>query len=155
MEAKVESTLSEYPTIDGIVTKISTSCKLSKTLVVVSLVVVSMLLIFLAQQGKLFVDLVGFIYPFFQSTRALDARDHTCSMWSIYWIIFVFLKFFEDGLFIFTGVNFPFYFIVKTVFLFWCYSPTTKGAMVVYDVIIKRYVPFLGLDAESIEKKIK
>jgi receptor expression-enhancing protein 5/6 len=41
----------------------------------------------------------------------------------------------------------PFYFLGKMGFLVWCYSPSTKGAKVVYETVIKPFiVPALGLD---------
>ena len=33
----------------------------------------------------------------------------------------------------------PFYFIIKLVFLVWCFMPNTKGAIIVYDKIIKPF----------------
>lgn len=41
----------------------------------------------------------------------------------------------------------PLYFLFKMGFLIWCYSPSTRGARVVYDSVIKPFiVPALGLD---------
>ena len=41
----------------------------------------------------------------------------------------------------------PLYFLFKMGFLVWCYSPSTRGARVVYDSVIKPFiVPALGLD---------
>ena len=41
----------------------------------------------------------------------------------------------------------PFYYVGKMLFLVWCYSPSSKGAKIVYDSVIKPFiVPALGLD---------
>ena len=44
----------------------------------------------------------------------------------------------------------PFYFVGKLGFLVWCYNPSTKGARVVYESVIKPFiVPALGLEGEK------
>ena len=41
----------------------------------------------------------------------------------------------------------PLYSLAKMGFLIWCYSPSTKGAKIVYESVIKPFiVPALGLD---------
>lgn len=44
----------------------------------------------------------------------------------------------------------PFYFLGKLGFLVWCYNPSTRGARVVYDSVVKPFiVPALGLEGEK------
>jgi receptor expression-enhancing protein 5/6 len=47
----------------------------------------------------------------------------------------------------------PFYFLGKMGFLVWCYNPSTRGAKVVYDSVIRPFiVPALGLDGGEKER---
>ena len=85
--------------------------------------------------------------------QAIESKDkEDDAQWLTYWLVFCMFKILE-------GVASPlisviqFYFIGKIVFLVWCYNPSTRGAKVVYESVIKPFiVPALGLDGGDKER---
>ena len=75
---------------------------------------------------------VGVGYPTYASLKML-AEDKTedAAMWITYWCLFSLLKVVMNPLDFILGFL-PFYFYLKLVLLVWLFSPTTKGAGVVY-----------------------
>jgi receptor expression-enhancing protein 5/6 len=62
--------------------------------------------------SKLIVDLLGFVYPAYQSFKSIDAGSLDDTQWLTYWVVFSFLSIMES-IFGFI-VNFiPFYFWLK------------------------------------------
>lgn len=81
---------------------------------------------------------VGFLYPAYQSVKALHNKDEDMEKrWLTYWVVFSFshvMEFFLDHLVWWM----PLYWFVKTVLLVWCMAPVSQnGSMVIYIFIIK------------------
>lgn len=94
---------------------------------------------------------VGVAYPMYASLLML-AEDNTddAAMWITYWCVFTSFKMVMAPLdFVLSFL--PFYFYLKLTLLVWLFSPTTKGAHVVYEKIVKPHVfPLLaGPDVKS------
>ena len=88
--------------------------------------------------GGLVCGVVGFMYPAYESVKALHFMDKEKEKrWLTYWVVFSFfhvLEFFSDHLVWWM----PFYWLVKTIFLVWCMAPISQnGSMVIYTFIIK------------------
>ena len=80
------------------------------------------------------------------------AEDSTedAAMWITYWCVFTSFKMVMAPLdFVLSFL--PFYFYLKLTLLVWLFSPTTKGAHVVYEKVVKPHVfPLLaGPDVKS------
>merc|ERR1712137_1486093 len=95
---------------------------------------------------SLIIDVVGFVYPLYASLKAIESEEtEDDKQWLTYWIIFTLFKIIEtvaDFLISFI----PFYFLIKVVFLIWCYHPSFNGATVIYDALLKEHlVPLLGI----------
>ena len=83
---------------------------------------------------------VGVAYPMYASLLML-AEDTTedAAMWITYWCVFTSFKIIMGPLdFILSFL--PFYFYLKLTLLVWLFSPTTKGAAMVYEKGVKPYV---------------
>jgi len=95
-------------------------------------------------------DLIGFLYPFYASIKAIessDAKDE--SIWLTYWLIFGLFKIFEEFGDVFLSYI-PFYRVIKATFLIWAFYSKTQGANTVYTNLIKPYVvPALGILSTS------
>merc|ERR1712167_385175 len=78
-------------------------------------------------------------HPTYASLKML-AEDKTedAAMWITYWCLFSLLKVVMNPLDFILGFL-PFYFYLKLVLLVWLFSPTTKGAGVVYEKVVKPF----------------
>ena len=83
--------------------------------------------------------LVGILLPTFFSIKAIESKEEDDDkLWLTYWTIYALFSFLD----LFVGwilKIIPFYFIIKLVFLVWCFMPNTKGAIIIYDKIIKPF----------------
>lgn len=138
----IYDTLSKYPILANVSDRLASILKVDRLYVLGGLFASVITAVFFVGKGKLFMDLLAFVYPFLMTMRALDTgTSGGYKQWLVYWIIFMFLRLIDD---VFV-VNFiPLYFPLKMAFLLWCFYPSTKGSIVIYDVIIKgRIIPFL------------
>mmetsp|Transcript_15988 Transcript_15988/g.49473 ORF Transcript_15988/g.49473 Transcript_15988/m.49473 type:complete len:157 (-) Transcript_15988:82-552(-) len=90
--------------------------------------------------AQLVFSAVGVGYPMYASMKML-AEDTTedAAMWITYWCLFTSFKIVMGPLDFVLGFL-PFYFYLKLALLVWLFSPTTKGAAIVYDKVVKPYV---------------
>ncbi|CAJ0931221.1 unnamed protein product, partial [Mesorhabditis belari] len=81
-------------------------------------------------------NLIGFAYPAYASVKAIrTAAKDDDTQWLIYWTVFAFFSLID----FFTGALlkwFPFYYVVKTIFLIYLSLPQTQGALYLYNKII-------------------
>jgi len=91
-------------------------------------------------------NLFGF-YPLYNSFKALRSPSpNDDEFWLTYWVVFSTLALFEsliDGVFFWL----PFYYVIKVIFLVWCFHPATKGALVVYQRVLGPL--FVGIQKEG------
>ena len=97
-------------------------------------------LVFFLCPPQLVFSAIGVGYPTYASLKML-AEDKTedAAMWITYWCLFSLLKVVMNPLDFILGFL-PFYFYLKLVLLVWLFSPTTKGAGVVYEKVVKPFV---------------
>uniref|UniRef100_A0A915LEF5 Receptor expression-enhancing protein n=1 Tax=Meloidogyne javanica TaxID=6303 RepID=A0A915LEF5_MELJA len=72
------------------------------------------------------------------------------TQWLTYWVVFALLniiEFFSDSILYY----FPFYYLLKCIFLLWLYMPSTLGALLIYDRLIR---PFHLQYQAQIEEKL-
>ncbi len=137
--------------INDKINALSAKFKINKALIVTSASLLPIVLVILLGFGSFIIDLIGFVYPLYCSIRAIESDDKDDDVqWLTYWLIFGAFKLFEaitDFLISFI----PFYFIIKVLFLIWCYYPSTLGAKKIYTVFFKPYiVPYIPLDSFNI-----
>ena len=100
---------------------------------------VSLLFTIIGFLDKYITCLVGILLPTFFSIKAIESKEEDDDkLWLTYWTIYALFSFLD----LFVGwilKIIPFYFIIKLVFLVWCFMPNTKGAIIVYDKIIKPF----------------
>merc|ERR1719265_609729 len=99
----------------------------------------TLLMLFLCPPSLVF-SAVGVGYPMYASLKML-AEDTTedAAMWITYWCLFTCFKIVMGPLDFVLGFL-PFYFYLKLAMLVWLFSPTSKGAGIVYDKVVKPYV---------------
>jgi len=88
--------------------------------------------------AQLLCNSIGFIYPAYASVKAIESpptADDT--KWLMYWVVFALfsvVEFFSDLL-----LNwFPLYWLVKCIFLVWCFLPiAANGTNVIYTRVVR------------------
>jgi len=122
-----------------------------KIYIVLGTAVVALGLLLVNVAASLVANLVGFVYPAYASFKALESPgDEDDKLWLTYWVVyssFSVLEFFSDWLLFWL----PFYFLLKLIFLVYLFVPRYKGAVVIYDNIIR---PILKRHEAQIDQKI-
>jgi len=104
-------------------------------------------------------NLIGFVYPVYASFKALksESKDDD-SQWLTYWVVYGFFTLIEslsDVLLFWI----PFYYLLKIIFLIWCFLPATKGATFLFKKFIEpalsKYEKDLDGVKESVQKAAK
>ncbi len=73
----------------------------------------------------------------YASVKAIESKDtNDDTQWLVYWIVYGLFSFVETFIDLIL-YWIPFYFAIKIVFLVWCMHPTTKGATVIYNAVIR------------------
>ena len=102
----------------------------------VALVVFAVFLIYTIFGGSLIVNVVGFVYPAIQSVQILsNSGDNEADLiqWLTYWIVFALFNVIEMATSLLEEFI-PFYFLLKCLFLWWCWAPGIHGASTVYSL---------------------
>ena len=80
--------------------------------------------------------LVGIVIPGIMSLKALETSElDDDKQWLTYWVVYGVFSLLD----IFLGFVLkliPFYYFIKLLFLFWCFSPHFKGAFVIYQKVL-------------------
>lgn len=100
--------------------------------------------------------MVGFVYPAYCSIKAIESTNKDDdTQWLTYWLIFALFKIIEGFADVFLS-RLPLYFFMKMAFLVYLFYPTTQGAKVLYENVIKVYVvpKVLPAGGEASNKKV-
>jgi receptor expression-enhancing protein 5/6 len=87
---------------------------------------------------NLITNLVGTVYPSFWTIKAIESKNkNDIKKWLTYWIVFgvfVIIDFFN----IIIVKIFPYYFLMKIMFLIWLFMPGSNGCTIVYQLFVKK-----------------
>ena len=115
------------------------------------LIVFVLFLLFSGIGASLITDLIGMFYPMYMSFKALDTQGgEDDKLWLTYWVVYAIYKVVDDWselLFFWL----PFYYPIKLGFLIFLFAPQTKGAIKLYDGLIR---PFVIKHQKDIEEGI-
>ena len=151
---KVVMLVEQVEFVDNLVTTASKATGARKEYLALGGALLPFLFLLLMGGFNFLVDLVAYLYPAYASVRAIESEgtdDDT--QWLTYWLVFSLFKL-AEGVMDSLLQYIPFYYILKIVFLVWCFYPGTDGALVVYSYAIKpNVVPLLGDTAKNKSNK--
>ena len=99
----------------------------------------------------LLVDLLGFVFPAYQSFKSIDSGSKDDTQWLTYWVVFSAMTITESVAGFLTNLI-PFYLGIKCAIIVWMWYPTTNGAKVIYVQVLRPLLlPYL--EAGSSTKK--
>ncbi|GIX70504.1 receptor expression-enhancing protein 6 [Caerostris extrusa] len=127
------------------------STKISRVYLVCGLGSLFTLLLLLEYGTTLIGGCIGFLYPGYKTLGELEKGESGLGRkWLMYWFLHAALNFFEIFLFFLYWI--PGYWIIKSIFLAWCYAPLHRnGADVIYDFVIH---PLFQKNHEAIDNAL-
>ena len=110
------------------------------------------ILTFINLFGKYITCIVGVTLPAYWSIKAIESPEFDDDkQWLTYWAIYgIFTLLDQFGNFMLR--IFPFYFVLKILFLIWCFMPNTMGALFIYNKVVG---PFFRKYENKIDQKIE
>ncbi|VEU20215.1 DEKNAAE100966 [Brettanomyces naardenensis] len=133
--SSIDQSTKHFKSLDGF--EQSTNLPRSYAVVALGIVYLGLVFVNVGGIGELLSNLAGFVYPCYNSLKALKTRgtsDDTRLL--TYWVVFAFLniaEFWSSAILYWI----PAYFLFKTLFLIYLAAPGTNGAEVVYNLVIK------------------
>ena len=110
------------------------------------------LLTFINLFGKYITCLVGVTLPAYWSIKAIESPEfNDDKQWLTYWAIYGIFTLFDQFANIILRIV-PFYFVIKIIFLIWCFMPNTMGALFVYNKLVG---PYFRKYENKIDQKIE
>jgi len=124
--------------VGDISTKIEKTTGVKRTYVAQGLLALVSIYMVFGYFAELVCNIVGFVYPAYASIKALESsHKEDDTKWLTYWVVFALFsvfEFFSDIIFSW----FPLYWLVKVVFLVWCFVPIqSNGSEYVYSRVIR------------------
>ncbi|KAI9319771.1 TB2/DP1, HVA22 family-domain-containing protein [Dichotomocladium elegans] len=134
--AKLDAQLSQYEYCNTI--ERCTGVKKSHAALGLGTVVFAM--VFFNIMGRFLTHLISWVYPAYASFKAIESPSQADDkQWLTYWTVIGFVQIVEY----FTDLLlswFPFYFVVKTLFVLWLTLPYFRGAEVLYARFFRTYL---------------
>jgi len=129
--------------------------KVPKECVVVGVVlIIANSLIFRIGAGFI-CNLVGFIYPAYWSLKAIESKTRDDdTQWLVYWVFYAAFSI-VDSFVEFLLRWIPFYYFFKLGFFLWFFHPSTKGALVVYENVLKKLLSCADETVDEAMRKTK
>ncbi|XP_054160355.1 receptor expression-enhancing protein 5-like [Oppia nitens] len=137
---KSDKWLNQSPRIKDIGDKIEKTTGVKRVYVAQGIIGLTALYMIFGYFAELLCNAVGFVYPAYASIKALESPNkEDDTKWLTYWVVFALfsvVEFFSDVIFSW----FPLYWLVKVVFLVWCFLPfQNNGSTYVYTRIIRPF----------------
>ncbi|KAJ3143125.1 ER membrane protein DP1/Yop1 [Physocladia obscura] len=131
--AKFDKELSKLPIAVEIETVGRT--KVPKTYIFGGIIALLSIFVFFNIFGALITALLGFLWPAYQSFKAIEAQNKALNtQWLTYWTNII--EVFSDTLLYWV----PFYYAFKAIFVLYLIAPQFHGAQVIYNKVLEPYL---------------
>ncbi|KAI9329293.1 TB2/DP1, HVA22 family-domain-containing protein [Obelidium mucronatum] len=152
--AQLDRELSNYP----IAVEIEKRTNVPKAYFGAGILALLTIFVFFNVFGALITGLLGFLWPAYQSFKAIEKHDKDLTtQWLTYWTVFGTLNVVE----VFSDVLLywvPFYYAFKGIFVIYLISPQFNGAKVIYDKVLEPYLlkkqSIIDADIAKIKTKV-
>ncbi|CAI2379741.1 unnamed protein product [Moneuplotes crassus] len=93
--------------------------------------------VFIGVFAQMLANFAGCIYPLYKSIKSLQSPQvNDDKQWLTYWTVYGLFMIFDDMSWFITSYL-PSYYLIKMIFLIWLYAPTTNGAVLLYNTVVK------------------
>ncbi|KAJ3294805.1 ER membrane protein DP1/Yop1 [Blyttiomyces sp. JEL0837] len=134
--AQFDKELSKYP----VAIEVEKRTNVPKTYIFGGIISLFGLLIFFNIWGDLLTNILGFVWPAYQSFKAIESNEKSDDVqWLTYWTVFGFLnilEFFADYVLYWV----PFYYSLKTILILYLILPQFNGAAYIYQAFLRPYL---------------
>ena len=135
---KLDKKLHEQNKVTEYLEKIEKATGVKRLYIALGLGVFWALYMILGHGAELICNTIGFGYPAYASMIALETqRKEDDTKWLTYWVTFAafsLVEFFSEIILDFI----PFYWLVKCIFLIWCFAPIpNNGSQFLYNRVIR------------------
>ncbi|SCV71345.1 BQ2448_2933 [Microbotryum intermedium] len=131
--SQVDKELSKYPALN----KLEQQLNVPKAYAVLGVGAFYSSFIFFNIFAGFLSNLLGWALPAYLSLKALDTPGHDDdTQWLTYWVIFGGFNFLESMSTVIVAW-FPYYYTFKTIFILYLILPSTRGATVVFNKVLR------------------
>ncbi|KAI8777233.1 receptor expression-enhancing protein 5-like isoform X1 [Biomphalaria glabrata] len=140
-KARLDKVLHEKNKVNDILEKIELKTGVKRLYIALVFISIIALWLMVGYGAQFLCNFIGFIYPAYASVKAIESRDKDDdTKWLTYWVVysvFSLVEFFSD-IFLFW---IPFYWLLKCVFLVWCFMPVPwNGSITLYYRFIRPFI---------------
>ena len=107
--------------------------------IVLGIIIIGIFLTMLGWFDKYITCIIGITLPTYWSIKAIESpEENDDKQWLTYWAVYAVFNFLDlFAKFILKII--PFYYVVKLIFLVWCFMPNTQGALFIYNKVLRNF----------------
>jgi receptor expression-enhancing protein 5/6 len=137
----LRQTALDLPSGQDLVEVVESNTKLTVEHVLCAIEVLMVTLLFCGIGASFITNLVGFLFPAIMTVLAIESeKKDDDTQWLIYWVVFATFHMIEPLVQAVVIYWVPFFYPLKVSFLLWMMLPQTKGANVVFNLVL----PYFG-----------
>ena len=144
----LRQTALDFPGGHNLVQVVESNTKLAAEHLLCAIEALMVILIFCGIGASFIVNLVGFVFPAIMTISAIESekKKDDDTQWLIYWVVFATFCMIDPLVEAIVIYWIPFFYPLKVSLLLWMMLPQTKGANIVYKVML----PYFGTITQTV-----